>query len=200
MVGVQALKVVVVGDGAVGKSCMLISYSTNSFPTDYIPTVFDNYAANVMLDGKVYSLGLWDTAGQEEYDRLRPLSYSQTDVFMLCYSVISPSSLANIRDKWAPEIKHYCPTTPIILVGAKADLRTDKEVLGALASKRMAPVTLEEGQKVASQIGAAAFGECSAYTQKGLHNVFDECIRVANGSHAKAKAKSMKKKAQCIIM
>ena len=132
----------------------------------------------MIVDGISVSLGLWDTAGQEDYDRLRPLSYPQTDVFLICYSVVSPSSFENVTSKWFPEIKHHCPDTPIILVGTKTDLREDRETLNSLSEQGFSIIKREHGQKLANKIRAVKYMECSALTQRGLKLVFDEAVRV----------------------
>jgi small GTP-binding protein len=190
----QNIKCVVVGDGAVGKTCLLISYTTNAFPGEYIPTVFDNYSANVMVDGKPVNLGLWDTAGQEDYDRLRPLSYPQTDVFLIAYSIISPSSFDNVKSKWYPEIQHHCPGVPIILVGTKTDLRNDQGTIAQLQSKGMSMVTAQQADERVKEIQAVQHMECSAMTQEGLKAVFDEAIRAALSKPV------IKKKKGCILL
>jgi len=186
----QNIKCVVVGDGAVGKTCLLISYTTNAFPGEYIPTVFDNYSANVMVDGKPINLGLWDTAGQEDYDRLRPLSYPQTDVFLVCFSVISTSSFENVKTKWVPEIQHHAPNVPILLVGTKTDLRKDENTIKQLNSRQQSMVTIESAQRMAKEIGAVNFLECSALTQEGLKQVFDDAIRAAMSKPANVKRRN----------
>jgi len=187
------IKCVTVGDGAVGKTCMLISYTTNSFRADeYIPTVFDNYMANVLVDGKLISLGLWDTAGQEDYDRLRPLSYPGTDVFLACFSTISASSFANIKEKWVPEIMHNCPAAPVILVGTKTDLRETQQF-------RHQAISTEQGQKLCKEIDAACYCECSALTQDGLKEVFDSAIRSVL-SPKKKKGQKGKGDKHCVII
>jgi len=190
----QNIKCVVVGDGAVGKTCLLISYTTNAFPGEYIPTVFDNYSANVMVDGKPVNLGLWDTAGQEDYDRLRPLSYPQTDVFLICFSIISPHSFDNVKSKWFPEIQHHAPGVPIILVGTKSDLRGDEAMLASLAAKGLRVISREEAGARQKEIGAVSYMECSALTQEGLKDVFDAAIR------ASMNRKIVKPKGKCVIL
>jgi len=188
----QNIKAVVVGDGAVGKTCLLISYTTNAFPAEYIPTVFDNYSANLIVDGKPINLSLWDTAGQEDYDRLRPLSYPHTDVFLVCFSVISSDSFENVKARWVPEIQHYEPNVPMLLVGTKSDLREDDSIIKHLRSRNKDMVTIAAAQKLAEDIGAVNFLECSALTQQGLKEVFDDAIRAGMSPKKKSRKKICK--------
>lgn len=172
----QFIKCVIVGDGAVGKTCLLIRYTNGAFPEVPVPTVFENYSANETVDGNPVKLALWDTSGVEEYDKLRPLSYPQTDVVMICFSLVDPASFKKVREKWFPEVRHHCPNTPVILVGTKLDLRDDKDS-EQLEKKKITTITYTEGLAMATETGAVKYLECSALTQRGLKTVFDEAIR-----------------------
>jgi Ras-related C3 botulinum toxin substrate 1 len=195
-------KLVVVGDGAVGKTCMLICYTQGVFPEEYIPTVFDNYNTVVQVDNKQVNLGLWDTAGQEDYDRLRPLSYQNADVFLICFSVVNPSSFENVRGKWFPEICHHCPNVPFLLIGTKSDLREDRDTLEKLQQKKQSPVTQEQALEMVKEIGAVKYLECSALRQETLKVVFEEAIRAVLREHEEVKdgGKGRHKKNRCLIL
>lgn len=160
----NAMKLVVVGDGGCGKTCLLVSYTQQKFPEIYVPTIFENYVANVTTpNNKLIELALWDTAGQEEYDRLRPLSYHDVDVLLICFSLDNLISLQNVKDIWFPEVNHFCPGTPILLVGTKADL-TNNSIDPDL------PIQL------AYEINAIGYIQCSAKTMFNVSNVFDFAI------------------------
>lgn len=117
--------------------------------------------------------------GQEDYDRLRPLSYPQTDVFLVCFSVTSPASFENVKEKWFPEVHHHCPGVPCLIVGTQIDLRDDPQVMEKLQRQKQRPVASEMGERLARELGAVKYVECSALTQKGLKNVFDEVSTIA---------------------
>ena len=173
----STLKCVAVGDVGIGKTGMLMSYIKNKFPSEYVPTVSANYDMTVMVDEEPYTLKLFDTSGHEDYDRLRAQSYQQTDVFLVCYSVVSPRSFESIKEKWVPEINYHCPGVPFVLVATQIDLRDDPATIQELARDRKEkPVTQLVGEQIAKDLCAFKFVECSGLTQEGLKNVFDDAV------------------------
>lgn len=137
-----------------------------------------------------------DTAGQEDYDRLRPLCYPQTDVFLVFFSVSSRNSFRNVKSKWYPELQHFNPLAKIILVGSKIDLRENTH-----AGTSTDFVSNAEGQSLAKEIGAEMYLECSALSQKGLKDAFDEVVKtVVCTPHKKKKQRALKLKASCNIL
>ncbi|VDD83685.1 unnamed protein product [Mesocestoides corti] len=185
-------KLVIVGDGTCGKTCLLIVFSKDQFPEVYVPTVFENYVADIEIDNTRVELALWDTAGQEDYDRLRPLSYPETDVILMCFSIDSPDSLENISEKWTAEVQHFCPNVPIILVGNKKDLRNDEKTRAELAKVKQTTVTTEQGKAKAMQIGAYDYIECSAKTKENVRKVFETATRAALETSKKSRKKRCK--------
>ena len=105
----------------------------------------------------------------------------------MCFSIDSPDSLENIPEKWTPEVKHFCPTVPIILVGNKKDLRYDDNTRRELAGMKQEPVKFEDGRSMADKINAYAYMECSAKTKEGVRDVFDIATRAALQTKKKSK-------------
>jgi len=183
----SSLKLVAVGDGAVGKTCLLLKYVDGKYEETHIPTIFDNKAKRVTLDGQVITLTLWDTAGQEDYARLRPLSYPNTDVFLICFSMTSRTSLNNIQQKWIPELMQYHKSHPtetnnkvpkFILVGNKQDLW---ETLPE-SSDKISVAEIQKFMKDTQSEQIKGFKMCSAKTGDNVEDVFSYCCRVGLGT------------------
>ncbi|KAI9755497.1 MAG: Rho GTPase [Lichina confinis] len=144
-----------------------------------VPTVFENYVTDCRVDGKSVQLALWDTAGQEDYERLRPLAYSKAHVILIGFSVETPDSLENVRHKWVEEAAERCPGIPIILVGLKKDLREDPIAIEEMRLRSQQFVSYKDGNDVAHQIGARKYLECSSLTGEGVDDVFEAATRAA---------------------
>ncbi|NWU67507.1 RHOF protein, partial [Pterocles burchelli] len=162
----------------------------------YVPTVFEKYTASLQLGGTPVKVHLWDTAGQEDYDRLRPLSYSDANVVIICFDVTSPSSYDNVLTKvtqrsrtrcpsgvpspqvtrvspqWYPEVNHFCKSIPVLLVGCKTDLRRDRQVLQKLQEGHQEPISCQQAKAMARQLRAVSYLECSARFQENIGDIF----------------------------
>ncbi|XP_040190536.1 rho-related GTP-binding protein RhoG-like [Rana temporaria] len=187
----ETIKCVVVGDGAVGKTCLVVCYTTNSYPEEYIPTVIEPYNAQITVDGKAVSLNLWNTAGQDEYRSLRALVYPETNVAIICFDISGPSSYERVQNYWYPEVTHHCPNIPILLVGTKKDLRTNPDVINRLNKENQLPISYQQGVNLSRQIDAVKYMECSALNQDGIQEVFSESVRAVLGP--------VKKKSPCVL-
>lgn len=207
------------GDGACGKTSLLNVFTRGYFPQVYEPTVFENYVHDIFIDGQSVQLSLWDTAGQEEFDRLRSLSYSDTHCIMLCFSIDSPDSLENVQSKWVGEIADHCEGVKLVLVALKCDLRNNESTefensvnIGSIEDDSYNPYSLggrqqekklisyEEGLTVAKKIGALRYLECSAKKGKGVNEAFSEAARCALHAKPKGANDNEPEKKSCIIM
>ncbi|XP_077399012.1 rho-related GTP-binding protein RhoF [Vanacampus margaritifer] len=194
----EQLKIVIVGDGGCGKTSLLMVYAKDDFPEKYAPTVFEKFATSVVLRGKQVKLNVCDTAGQEDYDRLRPLSYQEAHLILLCFDVTNPTSFDNVTIKWHPEVKHFCRDVPVILIGCKTDLRKDKECSRRLKAVNQAPVTYTQGVAAQQRINAEMYLECSAKYQENVDDVFREAAKKALAF--RRKQKHYKRKRDCAVL
>ncbi|KAI9502095.1 hypothetical protein GGI25_003600 [Coemansia spiralis] len=177
-------KVVVIGDGACGKTCLLHVFRDGEFPPDdqYIPTIFETWVADMLVDERRIELALWDTAGQEELDRLRFLCYPEANVVVICFSVDSPDSLTNVLEKWFPEAQENAPRARVILVALKLDLRDSAATRAELARFGQAPVAHADGVAMARKISAVSYIECSSKQNFNVREVFEIAARWALSS------------------
>uniref|UniRef100_UPI00358EF138 rho-related GTP-binding protein RhoF n=1 Tax=Myxine glutinosa TaxID=7769 RepID=UPI00358EF138 len=174
----EQVKLVIVGDGACGKTSLITVFAKGTFPEDYTPSVFEKYERELNIGRKRVSMSLWDTAGQEDYDRLRPLAYNATDVVLMCYDVTDYDSYDNVFCKWSPEVSHFCRGTPILLIGCKTDLRMDKIHLRRLKEQGKDPLTYYKGEQAAQKIQAHIYLECSAKFHENIEDIFREAAKL----------------------
>ncbi|KAK2908801.1 hypothetical protein QQF64_001253 [Cirrhinus molitorella] len=167
-----SVKCVLVGDCAVGKTALLVRFTSETFPDCYRPTVYENTGVDVFMDGIQINLGLWDTAGHDTFRQIRPMSYQQADVVLLCYSVANPTSLNNLRHKWIAEVREYLPKVPVLVVATQTDNRE-------MGPYRANCTTATEGKQVAQEIRAKGYLECSALSNRGVQQVFECAVRTA---------------------
>lgn len=176
--GPVELKLVFVGDSSCGKTCCIVAHTQGRFVDAQPPSAFDVSASEVRVDGEhAVALSMWDTSGDAEFDRLRPLSYDAADCVVVVFSVVEPLSLASARARWCPEAAHFCPAVPIVLVGTKVDLRADRDTIGRLDARGVDPVSPEQGAKAAKELGALGYFECSAKTFAGVSATFEGTAR-----------------------
>ncbi|KAF8309630.1 ras-domain-containing protein [Clavulina sp. PMI_390] len=156
-----------------------MTYVTSNSPTENVPDLFDNAAVTHPTGDDPYTLDLFDTSGYDDHAMQRALLYPQTEVFLVCFSVVSPQSFESVKAKWFREIRYHCPRVPCLLVGTQIDLREEPLALRRLTTKKERPVTTTQGERLARKLGAFKYVECSAMTRQGLKIVFDEAIAAA---------------------
>lgn len=172
------LKIVVVGDGTVGKTCLLSVLTSDEFNWEHIPTIFQNQQHEMKVNGTDYNLDLWDTAGQENFDRLRPLSYKDVDIYLICFAVCDVDTFDNVTFKWMPELNNHANgKETFILVGTKSDMRKHGSNADGSDAPGMTPVTAEQIEKCRQEGGFFQYIETSALQRYNVKAPFEAAIR-----------------------
>ena len=169
----EPLKVVVIGEPGVGKTCMIHTFLHGEFPTAYIATVMEPTKSTVKCGETEHAIEIIDTPGQVEFTQNRVALYTGASLFLVCCSVVDPLQFENL-DRWVSEIASHTPDAKFVLVGLKTDLRTEESVLNGLRQQGLAPFPEFNGSTKASTIGALTYLECSALLNAGVRDVFSE--------------------------
>ncbi|KAK3593173.1 hypothetical protein CHS0354_039659 [Potamilus streckersoni] len=166
-----------VGDGMVGKTSLALTFMKAKLPEKYVATVFDNFAiGSQLITGDMYTVNMFDTTGHQDYEGLRVFTYKESEVIVVCYCVVDRESFCSVQDYWLPEIKKHLGSAnkkPVILVATQVDLRNTADFDMDI------PVSTSEGERLAKEIGAEKFIECSAVTKEGVPELFQNVILCA---------------------
>eukprot|EP00485_Elphidium_margaritaceum_P007159 CAMPEP_0202709172 /NCGR_PEP_ID=MMETSP1385-20130828/21299_1 /ASSEMBLY_ACC=CAM_ASM_000861 /TAXON_ID=933848 /ORGANISM="Elphidium margaritaceum" /LENGTH=341 /DNA_ID=CAMNT_0049368345 /DNA_START=1 /DNA_END=1023 /DNA_ORIENTATION=+ len=168
------IKLVVVGDNGIGKTSLLLTYQTETFPdAEYVPSKCDSFTVNRDVDGQSIALAIFECGRENDsYDPVRTLLYTNTQVFLVCFALNDRASFENVTERWTPEIKHHCPDAPFILCGLKADMRLDTD-----SNNPLNMVDASEAQQLVSDIGASQYIELSSLHQSNVERAFEDAIR-----------------------
>ncbi|XP_052105150.1 cell division control protein 42 homolog [Mytilus californianus] len=189
LLGKLSLKCVLVGDSECGKTVLASRITSKEFRAEYVPTMFDNYAATIFVDNVPYHLSLFDTSGRDDVSssKLRVLSYSKCDLFLVCFSVQNEQSLEHIEERWIPEIRMHQPTTPFILVGTQIDKRFETPDIQVKSNIKVSPALASD---VAVRTNAESYIEVSALSEDGVYELVKEIVVTVNRSPVDKKQKS----------
>jgi len=187
--GMEVYKILLLGEGGVGKSCILVQFVNGIFIERYDPTIEDSFRKNFETDGIQCMLEISDTASQEEYSDLRDLYLKNCNGFMLIYSIICKSSFEEIRT-WREKILRVNNNThiPMVLIGNKCDMDTFRQV------------TTVEAQDLAKSFGCSFF-EVSAKTALHSQEIFEDLVRQMRPKIVKIDFKALSfRKGECKLL
>lgn len=164
------IRITAIGDDSADKIKLLLAFTGYPSPEEdeYAPSVFENFHEMHTYQGTQYNMHLWDTAGQQEYDRLRPMFYVKTEVILMCFSLNDPDSLKNVTNKWIIEVREYCPKAAVILIGTHSELWNPNED-GAITQAQI--------DDVAKEIKAFKAFTCSVLKNENIVDIFDLAIQ-----------------------
>ena len=200
----RSIKILLLGDPSVGKTSLQIRFEDGYFPLEYIPTVFNSYSAELVVENITFRIVIFDTNGNEDYDRIRHLSYPGTDVVLLCFSLVSRETFYHIKTKWIKEIRQYQPNSHCILVGLKSDLKRDfalnQDQMNSNEAesneiKDQTPISTSEIEQMKDDINADYFFECSSLADIKVTEIFETACEIMIHNYHEVK----KKRTKCII-
>lgn len=192
----EEAKIVMNGPAGGGKTSFLARAVTGEFQVNYVPTMVDAFTWTERSDKyqQDVHLGIYDTFGRSDYDRLRPLIYPQTDLMVFCFDVMSRSMFESMFDKYLPEVNHHIPGTPIVLLGLKADLRDDPSALAKLAEHNVEIPTRKEIESRARKFNMQYFETSAKADPASVTSTLAAFAAiVADHAHKAAKKKEAKK-------